>query len=46
MCFIIIFFDDNEFYDYNNDNYHIDIDNKNGYNVYYNYNIFYYETII
>ena len=27
MCLIIIFFDANDFYDYNDDNYHNDIDN-------------------
>ena len=48
MFLIIIFFYDNEFYYYNDDNYHIDnyIDNTYGYIVYYNYNMFYYETII
>ena len=48
LFLIIIFFYDNEFYYYNDDNYHIDnyIDNTYGYIVYYNYNMFYYETII
>ena len=44
MCLIIIFFVDNVFYDFNNDNYFNvnDIDNKYDDNVNYNYNILYY----
>ena len=49
MFFIVIFFDVNKFYDYNNDNYHNynDIDNTFCNIINYKYIIFYYcETII